>query len=178
MELSVALDLLLAVLLSAVIVYAFLLNRRLAVIRNHREELQGLITGFAEATKRAEAGIKELKTASEAAGKGLTEPIERAAALRDELAYIIKHGDQLAERLSESVLAVRSATPPAKAAATSPSAAPSARPTEAPVSEPARARPAAVKTYADEDLGDDEPLVEGARSKAESDLLKALRSIR
>ena len=62
MALSLILDILLAVLLVVTIGYAIMLNKRLGALRSDKDELRSLARDFAETTKHAELGIKELRS--------------------------------------------------------------------------------------------------------------------
>jgi hypothetical protein len=163
MDASLILDAVVAILLAATIGYAIQLNRRLNVLRSNRTEFDAIIAEFNDATRRAETSIHALRAAAEQGGKQLQLAIDKAQALRDELAFLVSRADDLAGKM------------------TAPSAG-AGRP-EAPRPEAAKAKPepAAARTAAKpvEPSGEprDEP-GEGGRSKAERDLLKALRELR
>lgn len=158
MTLSVALDVLVAALLVAVLVYAVILNRKLGGLREHKAELEKLLAGFDESTKRAESSVKTLKSSAEQQMKALQQPVQRAEAMRDELAFLVKRADEVADRLSNGISSSRGGE--AKSA------------TEAPRA--ARAPARVVDEVADANAQTEE----GGRSKAETDLLKALRGLR
>lgn len=99
MTTALILDLLIAGLLCATIVFCWRLNRRLAALRKGREELRGLIQSLNEATSRAEAGIQQLKDSAKDAGEALKGDIKSARTLRDELSLITETGNNLADRL-------------------------------------------------------------------------------
>ncbi len=126
---ALILDLLVAGLLIATIVYAVTLNRRLIELQESRSELEGLIRSFGEATARAEAGIKAMKRTAAETGEGLQKNLERGKALRDELQFMIEAADALAQRLAEAPTVVRGG----------PQAGPVRRPiADAPRSDPSR----------------------------------------
>lgn len=155
MEYTIILDMIVAVLLAATIGYAVMLNRRLSALRRNRDDLAKLILNFNDATVRAEQSIPKLRKAAEEAGTSLQERVEKAQALRDDLAFMIERADTMANRLENGVRSARSEAKPAAAAA----AAPRARPA-----------PAAMPQSA----GD----LEDERSEAERELLRALQSVR
>jgi hypothetical protein len=192
MPIGLILDVLVAVLLAATIVYAWLLNRRLGGLRQHRDELEKTIGEFTNATKRAEASIQTLRTIAEQSAKALQGPVDRAQALRDELTFMIGRADDLAGRIGGSpapaqaprpveALRPRVVDPQPKPAASGPTPV-TAQPRPATgipssakaaqlgqsAAQPGQAAPAATPA-AEED---------GGRSKAERDLLKALRELR
>lgn len=157
---TLVLDVIIAALLVATIVYAGMLNKRLNALRKNRDDMAKLIAQFNEATVRAESSIPKLRKAAEDAGQGLQERVEKAHSLRDDLAFMIERADAMADRLEAAVRAGRSeAKPtPAPAAAARPLTTASGRP--APALQPV------------EDIDADE------RSEAERELLRALQSVR
>lgn len=100
------LNVLVAVLLLATIVYAALLNRRLGELRSHRAELEGLINAFNESCARAEQGVQKLRTATDEAVR-LQQYLERSQGLREDLAYLLDRGSSVADRLDGNVRQAR-----------------------------------------------------------------------
>ncbi len=145
---SMILEGIVAVLLIATIIYAFILNRRLNAWRRDKGELVALIGRFNNAAERAEAGIAALKTASEQTGQSLSAAIAKGQSLRDDFAYLIDRAEPLADRMAARVREHRDLDRPA--------------PSRAPAPPP---KPAAVAP-------------EAGRSSAERDLLKALSALR
>lgn len=103
MGIDVALNLVLAVLLAAVIVYAWRLHKRLGTWRDGKAELDRTIKEFNEAAKRAEAAVADLKNAGEAAGKLLEDQTRKAISLKDDLEYIVSRAEPIADRAAENV---------------------------------------------------------------------------
>ncbi len=103
MGLDVALNLVLAVLLAAVIVYAWRLHKRLGTWRDGKAELDRTIKDFNEAAKRAEAAVADLKNAGEAAGRLLEDQTRKAISLKDDLEYIVARAEPVADRAAENV---------------------------------------------------------------------------
>jgi len=97
--LSIILDVLVIVLLVPTIVFAVVLNGRLAVLRRNREELSRLVAAFNEATVRAEAGIPKLKRASDDVSRSLLEKVDRAHQLRDDLAFMVERAESASARM-------------------------------------------------------------------------------
>lgn len=164
LEISLMLEALVAALLAATIVYAAILNRKLGRLRADRAELEAQIARFVDCTQRAEASIKHLKAVADEAGRTLQQPIDRAMAVRDELVFMIERGDALSEKLSGRISAAREP-----------------RTEDAAAAMPGRGRnPRAAVPAQDRVAGPapaDEEDVTG-RSKAERDLLRALREAR
>lgn len=107
MDLKLILDIVVVLLLIPTIVFAVILNNRLGVLRKNRDELARLIAHFNEATVRAESGIPRLRKAAEDAGKGLQDRVERANALRDDLAFLCERADETALKLEQTLRGAR-----------------------------------------------------------------------
>lgn len=105
---ALVLDLFVVSLLVPTIIFAVILNNRLAVLRKNKEELARLIAAFNEATMRAESGIPKLRKASEDAGKAIQEKMDRAQMLRDDLAFMVERAETMAGRLEEAIRQGRS----------------------------------------------------------------------
>jgi len=98
---SLVLDFIIAALLVLTIAYAVRLNQRLSQLRSDKNELLQLAKTFAEATSRAEVGIKNLKTHSEA----LQAEVNKARALKDDLSYLVERGGRAADEMVANVRA-------------------------------------------------------------------------
>jgi len=122
-ELPVFVDLLLVALLVATIVYAAMLNRRLAGLRQDRAGLDELVQGFAETTRQAFAGIADLKATAERSGRDLRAIADRADALREEIAFLVERGEKAADRL-EAATTMRATRPAERAGPATAAAAP------------------------------------------------------
>ena len=172
LEMSLMLDALVAALLAATIVYAAILNRKLSRLRADRAALEAQIARFVECTQRAEASIKHLKAVSDEAGRSLQQPIDRAMAVRDELVFMIERGDSLSEKLSGRISAAREPRAPD---ASDMSAAMPRRDRNPRQAAPAQDRGAQDRGASSENENDEDG---AGRSKAERDLLRALRDAR
>ncbi len=169
MPYALILDVLVAVLLVVTIIYAVMLNRRLARLRNDKDELQALARTFGESTQRADESISRLRQTADA----LDQRIEKAQALRDDLVFLMDRGGSVADRLEGSVRQARDdlGVGPAKGATPSQPV----RTVEAAAEAAEAAERAAVRTAREAPEvardSDDEP-----RSAAERELLRALRT--
>jgi uncharacterized protein DUF6468 len=157
MTLSIALDIVVAVLLVATIAYATVLDRRFRMLRSARAEIEGAVVGFNVATARAESAIGDLKAGTEAGTRELKPLMATARQIADDLAFLVERGNELADRLDVGVSAARAIA--AKGQGKIP-----------PRSMPAAAPAKAVNRETDS--------VEREVSDAEHALLKALRSVR
>ena len=93
------LDGLIVVLLCATVVYAATLNRRIGQLRDNRVELALAARAMTDAAAKADAGIKGLKQTAGGVGAAIQTDIEKARALRDELAFLVEAGEAMAGRL-------------------------------------------------------------------------------
>lgn len=98
-ELSLVLDILIACLLVAVIVYALRLNKNLSVLQQSKSELEKMLAGFTESTEKAEQAIQRVKDASTQNRDSLNKLLSEAETLREDLAYMIDRGSSLADKL-------------------------------------------------------------------------------
>ncbi len=103
MTLSLAADIVVALLLIATIFYAIKLNRRLAALRGDKSELQTLVQSLSGASQHAEASVGALKAVAEDVGRHLEKQVEQAQALREDLRYMMERGGALADRLETSL---------------------------------------------------------------------------
>jgi hypothetical protein len=118
MTLNIILDIVVAGLLLATIVYAVLLSRRLGALRNDKQQLEALVNSLDASSQRAEAGIAALKEAAERIGQQLQQRVDQAKALQGDLAYIIDLGGGLADRLEGTIRARREGSRSASASET------------------------------------------------------------
>jgi hypothetical protein len=100
---SLIIDLFIAVLLVVTIGYATVLNKRLGKLRQDKAGLEKLAATFCESIIRAEDSIEKLRNTADI----LQDRMEKAEALRDDLAFLIDRGDQAADKLEDLVRATR-----------------------------------------------------------------------
>jgi chromosome segregation ATPase len=147
------LEIVLVILLAATLFHALRLERALGVLKSDRVALKELVEGFNASTRAAEQGIARLRAAADGAGRNIARQSEAAQALKDDLQFLAERGERLADRLEMLVRAGRVlAQEPARPVA---DGAEPYLPAEPPAQPEAGARP--------------------ARSRAERDLLRALR---
>jgi hypothetical protein len=169
-----SLEIVLIVLLAATLFHALRLERALGVLKRDRAELEALIVGFNDSTRKAEQGIDRLRQTADGAGRQIARQIEVANGIKEDLAFLGDRGERLAERLDGLIRSARvSASEPA---VTVPSFLPALPP---PSVEPARLlRGIAPRGVVTEMDAADEDKTPRLRSQAERDLLKALRLAR
>lgn len=173
-------DAVICLLLVTTIGYAVALNRKLSVLRAARGELEKLFADFAAATGQAEGGLQALKEGSAQASDALAKNVSDACRLAEEMAFLVKKGNEIADRLEVQIAASRKVNPAAAvglAGFAAPASAPAGMPAE-------RAAMDAVKPQAPQD-----PAAEAAArgiaklakrklSGAESELMRTLQAIR
>jgi Domain of unknown function (DUF6468) len=170
---SVLMDLVVAGLLVAAIVYCALLNRRLGALRADKGKLEEAIHGLHQVSLRAESGVAALRGAAEDVGRQLQEKIELAQSLREDLAYMIDRSGGVADRLEGAIRANRQATPAPQAAPEASDPRLPEKKRREPVPPAATARPAAPEPApaADKTVA---ARVAGFPSRAERELRRAL----
>ncbi|MFN8722366.1 MAG: DUF6468 domain-containing protein [Rhodospirillales bacterium] len=173
---GIVLDILIIGLLGATIYSAYILNKRLDMIRKGRAELEALVRGFADATQRAEAGVTTMKRLANDTGEQLLKQIDRARALRDELQIMIETGDSLCSRLeSAATRAPQAAARPAQAAPPAGAPAPAAAATAKGKTGAVAARPGQPAVSEDDKAA--APVVD-TLSRAERELLQVIEKLR
>lgn len=86
--------------LGATILYARRLSEQFNKMQADKQAFEQLIAALNLASSRAEGAIKALKDAVLSGGDQLQDKVNKARALSDELEIMIQAGDNLAERLS------------------------------------------------------------------------------
>ena len=107
LPISFFLDIVIAALLVATIIYGSILNRKLGALRSNKAELDVLIQSFNDACMRAEAGVRNLRSATDEAHR-LQQYLSRGQVLRDDISFLIDRGTGLADRLEGNVRSARS----------------------------------------------------------------------
>ena len=145
-------EVVLIILLAATLFHAIRLERALILLRRDRATFDTLIAGFNESTRLAEDGAERLRLAADGAGRQISRQIERANALKEDLIFLTERGEKVADIVERLVAEARSLSsqPPVRQGHASSGHA-----------QLAQAR-----------VLDEEPPL---RSKAERDLLRALR---
>ena len=104
MMIEIILETLVAVLLIVTVIYCYVLNRRLASLRDSQAEMVQLLDDFAVAMEKAQSGVSELRQASASIGEELQQRVSAARALSDELRVMTQSGDDLANRLEKGLI--------------------------------------------------------------------------
>lgn len=146
---EVLLEILVSVLLVGTIAYAAILNRKLNVLRQGREEFETLVRDMNRAIERAEQGTLQFRKLSETNAAQLDDAVKEAKVLRDDLGYLIDRGTALADRITVSTR-TRKAEPTAVVETFHP------KPVESPIPKPSHESAAEeVKGWLDDGLSDE-----------------------
>lgn len=106
--LELALNIVVAILLTLTIGYCWVLNRRIRVLQDSRSELAQLIQHFDESTRRASASIITLQTASKKVSEQINERIDRANFMADDLAFLMERSAKISDKLESQISQSRS----------------------------------------------------------------------
>ena len=107
MPAGLILESLVAVLLIVTIGYCFILNRRLAMLRDGQNELNDVVRALNDAADKARASVEQLRRNSLSIAEDLSEKTRAGRALADELGVIVESGNGLADRLAAGLTAGR-----------------------------------------------------------------------
>jgi hypothetical protein len=101
------LEAVLVLLLAVTLFHAVRLERALGVLKRDRAVLEDLVTSFNASTRQAEAGIDQLRSAADGAGRQMAQQIDTTVRLKDDLVFLLERGERLADRLDSLVRAGR-----------------------------------------------------------------------
>jgi len=101
---SLIVEVTLAVLLAATLVYCIRLDRRLSHLRGDQESLSGAVGALNAAVTAAQASLAGLRPAAHDADESLGRKLSSARGLADELSLLTSSGERIAARI-ESVRA-------------------------------------------------------------------------
>lgn len=107
MTFDIILDLVVILSLIITIAFAIRLNKRLSKLYESRAEMQTFFDQFATSLAKAEINIKELQNVGESVFSKACQELKRAETLREDLAFLNERGDELAEKLDQSIRVVR-----------------------------------------------------------------------
>jgi hypothetical protein len=99
---TIALDIFVILLMGAGIFYAWRLERMLRGLDANRRDMQKFVAEFSSSISRAERGIRELQDTAQDTGMDVDRQMARAAALKEELSYLVDAADKIANRLTEN----------------------------------------------------------------------------
>ena len=111
MNLSLIVEIVLSVLLTATLAYCMLLERRLSALRKGQDGLKDTIVQLNNAIVSAGSSMRMLKSAAAGAAEALDERIARGRGLADELGLLTASGERIAERMDRGTPAAKQALP-------------------------------------------------------------------
>ena len=104
---GLAVEIIVALLLVAAIIWAFVLDRRLRDLKQGRDGMRQTVVDMAAAANRAEAAVAALRQSAQTAAVELAARQAQAKAAADELSMLVSAADGLAERLVTNAQARR-----------------------------------------------------------------------
>ncbi len=99
---NVLLNVILVGLLSATILYCYVLNRRIQILQDSKSELAALLQQFDDSTVKASETIVAMQTASKKIGDNIQLRIDKANYLLDDLSFTIEKGTRLTSQIEAS----------------------------------------------------------------------------
>lgn len=102
-------DAALMAMLAVAIYFGLRLNRQMASIREGRKEFEGLIRDFTGATDRAERALADLRAEVDDKLGEARQSAQKSAELCDDLEFLIKRGEKVADALEIGIRAGRKA---------------------------------------------------------------------
>ena len=104
---SLTLDIAILILLSITLGAGYRFHKRLCTFRADTEEFEPLVQALDNAARRAEAVLADLRQIAEEVGTKLTTEADNTQRLLDDLDFMTKRADQLADQLDSSISAAR-----------------------------------------------------------------------
>lgn len=87
-----------SIVLVLVAVLCWRLDRRLTALKNGQDGVRQTVVELADATRRAEASVHDLRAASDDAGRALDAKITAARAIADELSLLVGQDERSSKR--------------------------------------------------------------------------------
>jgi hypothetical protein len=103
MTAMIAIDLLVGGLLVATLMFAWRLDRRLAVLRQEKAALIDLMRDFRAASEQADTSLRQLRETGSEIARNLEGLVAKGQGLRGDLGFMIERAEPLADRLTESL---------------------------------------------------------------------------
>lgn len=102
-NIELIINIIIIALLIPTILYAYRLNQNLEAMRKNQSSLAELVRLLNDATIKAENSIPKLKTATQTTSGELREVVDNAKNLKEDLMFINKRADNLADRLENVI---------------------------------------------------------------------------
>ena len=177
---NLLLNALLVGLLTATIIYCYVLSRRIQTLQDSKSELASLLSHFDESTVKASETIIAMQTASKKIGDNIQLKLEKANYLLDDLTYTIEKGTRLSSQIEASfaVNRARSKVEHEEEVILQPEEKPAG---EAHTKHPPKKSPASIESILEKVVARKHPAAEPpapSRSRAEQELIDLIRSSR
>jgi len=104
---SIAVDIIIIVLLTATCGYCIYISKRLDAVRSSHIELREAIAIFDKASVIAQANIERMENMSVRRDVGSEESLAKGEAMIDELSIMVSAGERIAERIENAMKGVR-----------------------------------------------------------------------
>lgn len=101
--LHLILDFVVIICLGVTVGFAIVLNKRLTVIHESRQDLQNFIEQFTQTMAKTEANVRDLKGVGESVFKTAQEQMQKGEALKDDLIFLLKRGEDIAQNLEDNI---------------------------------------------------------------------------
>ncbi|MCH2546176.1 MAG: DUF6468 domain-containing protein [Alphaproteobacteria bacterium] len=101
-----------AVLLLAVIVYCKKLSRNIRVLQDSKSDMAKLFAQFDESIEAAQKSVSELKDATKTSEESLQKKLDTANGIADDLAFMIERGNKTADQIETGLKHGRDSTAP------------------------------------------------------------------
>ena len=167
--LSLVINVLMAALLLATMVYCRRLNTRVKLLQDSKSDLARIIQDFDESTKRATESIAEIHRATNRLSENIQHKIDKANFLADDLQYMIEKGQKMSGKVDTTPTRPVRTESPASTPRTAAAAPAAFIMPDAPAAKPAR-------TLGSEAAGEatQAPRAGRIRSRAEQEIMSAL----
>lgn len=162
---SFLIDAVLAVMLVTATVFLVIVNKRLKVMRASQGEIGALITTFSKTIDETEASVQRLVAAATEASAKLSDGLERAKGVTEEVGLILGSCERASKRIEGSVQEARALV---RRLEDGPVVRP--RPRPVPVAEKAGAEKAGAEPAAPEERDDFRPMLASALARTQAEL--------
>lgn len=104
---SIIIDVVMIVLLMGVMYYSWRLSQKLKVIKAVSGELAPILQNLSQVVTQVSMNIDQLRQTSLDVKESLSDQLPKACAVKDDLAFLLEHGDRLGDRLDKQYDKIR-----------------------------------------------------------------------
>ena len=102
----IALDITMLGLLVITMIYVVILNRKVAILSGAKKDLEGLLKSLTGVSEKAGADLAGLKAEAAELGDALENQVENALRAAEDIHFLTRKGEAVADRLEGSAVAV------------------------------------------------------------------------